>query len=103
MNKKDRILMGVAWYRREQWPLLVKVSVDKDNLEDTYDEWVQNAENGVEQIRQAGHHPHKIEVDVEELVEWAKDQKRPIDGRARSAYSVHKLKELDEMNKLEPK
>jgi hypothetical protein len=32
--------MGFAWYRKEQWDLLLAVSSDRDCLEQTYEEWL---------------------------------------------------------------
>ena len=32
-------VMGVAWYRRDQWDRLLDISSDHAELENTYEEW----------------------------------------------------------------
>ncbi len=38
MSRK-KLVVAMAWYRREQWDLLRAVSADADKLEPTYDQW----------------------------------------------------------------
>ncbi len=51
MSRADEIVVGMAWYRREQWPMLRAVSADADKLEESYDEWVEYASR---QFRRVG-------------------------------------------------
>jgi len=84
---------GVAWYKPDQWHKLLAVSVDKDKLEETYDEWKQGAERVVKELRRHGLYIVKVDVDVEELVAWCQKKKIPVDGEARSTYAAHKLQQ----------
>ncbi len=90
--------IGVAWYRREQWDRLLEISSDRDELEDTYDEWVAMAEKRVKELGQHGYMHRKVDVDVEELVSWCNTQNRPVDGTARTEFVILKLREQDEAN-----
>ena len=83
--------IAVAWYRPEQWERLHAVSVDVDDLEQTYDEWLLKAEIALADLRKKGFFVQKIEIDIEELVKWCKSRQLPIDGAARSAYAAEKL------------
>lgn len=38
-NREERV-MGIAWYRPEQWPRLREVSADIEGLEETHAEWL---------------------------------------------------------------
>lgn len=40
----DATVMGVVWYRRDQWDRLLEISSDRAEFEDTYDEWKAVAE-----------------------------------------------------------
>jgi len=38
------MVTGIAWYRPEQWERLREVSEDVENLEETYEAWLETAE-----------------------------------------------------------
>lgn len=59
-------------------------------LEDSYDEWVQNAEDAIQKFSAEGMNIRKVDVDVNELVLWCKRKGLSIDGAARSQYAVEK-------------
>ncbi len=80
----------IAWYRREQWSNLKQVSADAAELEDSYDEWVQNAEDAIQKFVAEGMSIRKVDVDVNELVLWCKKMCISIDGAARSQYASEK-------------
>lgn len=86
-------MSGIAWYKREQWALLKSVSADADELEDTYDEWLEYAKRHQKDIWDTGINIFKVDVDVEELIRWCQDQGRPVDGAARAEFVSMKLKE----------
>ncbi len=85
--------VGVAWYQPDQWQKLLAVSVDKDKLEETYEEWMQEAERVIQELRRQGLHIVKVDVSVEELVAWCRKKKIPMNGEARSMYVAHKLQQ----------
>ncbi|MCD4706427.1 MAG: hypothetical protein K8S62_01665 [Candidatus Sabulitectum sp.] len=86
---------GVAWYRREQWALLKSVAKDAGELENSYDEWLEFAEPAFEAIRNTGTHLMKVDVDIEELIQWCKHEGRPVDGPARADFVTRKMKDND--------
>ena len=60
--------IGVAWYRPEQWETLRNVSVDRDKLEETYSEWLVEAERMVKQLQQRGLRVVKVDVEISDLM-----------------------------------
>ena len=86
---------GVAWYRRKQQNRLLEISTDSDELESTYDEWIEQATNTFNNLAKTGITLKKVNVDVEELLKWCRANNRPVDGEARTEYVVRKMKELD--------
>ena len=36
---KEKIIVGLGWWQEKQWELLKEISQDRENLEDTYEEW----------------------------------------------------------------
>jgi hypothetical protein len=56
----DATVMGVAWYRRDQWDRLLEISSDRAELEDTYDEWKAVAEENMGNLAQHGYKLAKL-------------------------------------------
>lgn len=94
------VVSGVAWYRADQWPRLLEVSVDHSELGRTYAEWQAMATKGLAELARAGVWARKVDVDVDELVEWCRSEGRPVDGAARAAFAVLKLRQT---NREQPK
>ena len=89
-------VMGVAWYRRDQWDRLLEISSDRAELEDTYDEWKAVAEENLGNLAKHGYKLRKVEIDIEELLIWCNSQNRAVDGDARTEFTVVKLRESDQ-------
>lgn len=87
---------GLAWYRPEQWARLREISVDADELEATFLEWLVIAEKARRDFEDNFLFPEKVPVDVEELLAWCRERKRPVDGQARSQYVAWLMREREE-------
>jgi len=83
-------ILAIAWFRSEQWERLLSVSSDQSSLEGSYEEWRVNAEEQIAGLQAEGFEVKKIEVDVEELVNWCRIKNVPIDGGSRSEFAAHK-------------
>jgi hypothetical protein len=83
------IVTGIAWYMREQWEDFRRVSADK--VEDTWEEWVENAERRIAQLKKEGVSVQKIVVDLPELQFWCRTKNRACDSSARAEYVTFKL------------
>jgi len=90
------MVTGVAWYRAEQWARLLEVAVDRSSLERTHDEWQAMASRGLADLARTGVSARKVEVDVDELVDWCRSEGRPVDGAARAAFAAWKLRQASE-------
>ncbi len=88
-------VIGVAWYRPEQWEIMRNVAVDGDKLEDTYAEWLMDAERVVKQLQQGGLRVIKVDIEVADLMLWCESQQIPLDGKARSNYAAFKVQQMD--------
>jgi hypothetical protein len=84
--------VGIGWYKKEQWEELRRVSVDKERLEATWDDWAENAERTMVHLMQQGHHVEKVTVDVSDLVAWCQKKGRPCDGDARAMFVTDHLR-----------
>ncbi len=97
MSEKDSELgSGLAWYRRDQWSRLRQAAADADVLEDTYDEWLQMAQKTMLNLAEQGVRAERVDIDLDELVEWCRAKNRPLDGKARAEFTSRKLKQRHE-------
>jgi hypothetical protein len=87
MAKNNRNL-ALAWYRQDQWQLLLDCSTDSDRLERTYQEWLEHAEKKVNEMGKEGINVVKIDINIEEMKKWCERHDKPIDGYTRSEYAV---------------
>jgi hypothetical protein len=96
-SKKDlenAAILGIAWYRREEWSHLLEIYADRNELEDTYEECLQNAETRLHEMAEKGINALRVHINVEELQDWCIVQGRPLDGSARSVFTAEKLRQL---------
>ena len=91
--------VGVAWYRKEQWPRLLEIADDREKLEDTYEDWVKIAEKTMGEMEALGLSLAKVDIDVEELLAWCQKRKIPVNGSARARFTSAKLQEISEGKK----
>jgi len=95
-EERQTQVVGVGWYRREQWPLLRAEAVDPAKLEDTYDEWLRIGQKLVLDLATAGVTAKRVDVDVNHLVAWCHESARPLDAAARAEYVTRKLRDEHE-------
>lgn len=86
-------VLGVVWYTPGQYERLLQVADDRNNLEDTYEEWKTTAEKTLPELEKPRVLIQKVHIDVEELIAWCKSHNRPIDGAARTVFIADKLEE----------
>ncbi|MGM0452939.1 MAG: hypothetical protein ACQERN_07225 [Thermodesulfobacteriota bacterium] len=83
----------LAWYTEEQWEMLRQVAADWDSMENTYAKWLGHNEDALRILQNSGYRVRIVDVDVVELVEWCKKQKRSIDGEARADFIEEKIED----------
>ena len=93
-DEKTGIVIGIAWWRREQWDRLLEISEDAEGQYDSYDEWEADAEknlaggaNGI-----AG---EKVDIDVEELLAWCNENGLTVNGQSRAQYVTKVMRSRD--------
>jgi hypothetical protein len=87
MAKNNRNL-ALAWYRQDQWQLLLDYSTDSDRLERTYQEWLEHVEKKMNEMGKEGINVVKIDINIEDMKKWCERHDKPIDGYTRSEYTV---------------
>jgi hypothetical protein len=91
---EEKSVSGIIWWKPEQWEKAKKISDDSHAFDDTYKDWKVTAEKMLISFHNIGIKVYKIEIDLDELVQWCKDQKVPLDSGARSRFATMKVEEL---------
>jgi len=93
MTAPREVVLGIAWFRPDQWELLRSLSTDRDILEPTYAQWEKLARQTIMDLARQGVLARKIDVEVEQLKAWCIAQRRPLDAPARAAYAAARLRD----------
>jgi hypothetical protein len=97
--RNQKQVIGVAWYRRDEWSSLREASSDRDDLEKTFEEWQRIARRTIRDLERKGIRIEKVDVSVAELVDWCKEKGVPVTAKTRSEFTAAKLHQL---RKVEP-
>ena len=88
MSKPDSGVFGIAWYRPEQWSLMLSLIPDPEVFPNTHEEWLAKAMKMERELTGMGIRAVRVEVELKALLDWAAKEKRPADKGARSAYAL---------------
>ena len=85
-NRTESTKIGIAWYDPEQFKRLLELADDKDELESTWEEWVENAQYTVNLFEQQGIKIQKIHIDMDELQKYCMEKGYPNTSESRSEF-----------------
>jgi hypothetical protein len=86
--------MGIVWYKREEWDLLMSQFEDAASMHKTWSEWRQAAENGLEQMLRQGTIMIPMEISSKEIMDFCRSNGLPNIGRTRIRLCNQKLYEM---------
>ena len=86
-KSQESLSVTIAWYSEEEWHKLTEVVPDRNELDDTYQEWEKSARDALQMLREKGIAVAPVMIKVAELKDWCEAQGRLIDGEARAAYA----------------
>ena len=87
---------GILWWKPNQWEKAKQISSDSHAFDKTYQDWKNAAEKALINISILGTKVYKIEIDLDELVEWTKKKKIPLDSNARAEFVSLKVQKYHE-------
>jgi hypothetical protein len=92
MNKLPKKICALASYRKNQYDRYREISVDKETFSNSYDEMMVSAKSKHKEMENKGFKVVKIDVDIEELIEWCQHRKVTINPESRTKFTMEKLK-----------
>lgn len=87
---------AVVWYQPASWPELKATAADADAIEDTYKEWLANAESSLAELLAQGMRLEKMVIDIDALLAWRLMRGIAPDVAARAEYAAHLLRQRDQ-------
>lgn len=93
MSGSQEVVLGIAWFRPDQWELLRSLAADPDVLEPTHGEWEKLAKKMIKDLARQGILARKVDIDVHRLRAWCIAQQRALDASARAAYATERLRD----------
>jgi hypothetical protein len=84
-------LIGIGFYRKDQWPLLLETADDADMMIEKYDKWLTGIERLIENMKTEGIEPVKVDIDVHELLAYCRQFNFKNNGETRSQFIAELL------------
>lgn len=78
---------GIAWFHREDYNLARKLFVDGDKLPVIFDDWLNQANRGIEILRSKGHIVEKVYIDLNTFPVWCRKHGLDINAHARMQFA----------------
>lgn len=88
------LFLSVVCYRKEEWPLLMSQFADADHMQNSWNEWRQAVENGIEQMRRKNVLMMPIELTADEIMKYCSSNNLPNTGRTRADLAGRRLAEI---------
>jgi hypothetical protein len=84
--------LGLAWYSREAWVRLREIADDREELDDTYEDWERGALAAIRELESVGRRIVKVPIDIDALLAWCRNRSLRLDSVARAEYVTDLLK-----------
>jgi len=88
VSEQPTTLVGMSWYRAEDYPAIQRIMEDKHTLFRTFHEWRMAAENGEKQLTRKGIKVIRAYIDPNTFPEWCRSRGYNVNAEARKAYAV---------------
>ncbi len=95
-RRKQPTITGIAWFTPEQYELLLEYAADRDQLPNTYEEWLQKATDLLHFLHSKKYIVPKIDLDVHEVVAWCKQLNIPFNSKARAQFTAERVRQLNQ-------
>jgi len=85
-------LIGIGFYREDQWPLLLDTADDINVMEKVYGNWKKGIERLIENVKTEGIEPVVLDIDIYELLAYCTEHGLRNNGEARSKFVAELLR-----------
>jgi hypothetical protein len=89
----EKRILGMAWYTEQEWGRLREFAHDREVLDESYGDWLRNAEETLADLRSKGVVIEKVPLDVAKAAQWCSKHGRPFTSSERAALAAELLRE----------
>lgn len=82
-------IIGMSWYKAENFDRLRAMFEDGEKLHRTYKEWLVAAETGRRSFEAKGIRVFCVDIDPDEFPKWCKANGLKLNAEARNKYGSH--------------
>jgi hypothetical protein len=93
--------IAVAWFRKEDWAELKELCAPGD-LQDTYEEWLSDAQQGVKAAGFSEHDIQKVILTPEDFRNWKAQNSGDINSSVRAALALSTAAKLKDTSHQGP-
>jgi hypothetical protein len=86
--------MTLAWYREEDYPLLLTLFKDAARLPPAFDTWRREAESMERLADKMKLRAVRVIIDPVEFVQWCAAGNLPLDGASRNTFALRKASDI---------
>ena len=95
LRSDPKLVLGFAWFDRQQWHRLTEVVDDRNELDDTFEQWERSALDALRTLERQGQRAEKVHIEVDAFVSWCKGRGFPVNGASRAEYVSFVLQQRD--------
>lgn len=88
------MIVGLPWYKAENFVQLRLLFEDSTLIQTTYAEWIKSAEVITGRFHREGRKTVRIDIDPVEFPRWCAEKGIRLDGASRCAYADHMVDEM---------
>ena len=90
------VITAIASYKPDQWQEFLASADDRDNLEQTWEQWNAGVERLTEKLSAHGIPFRRVVLDVDEIIQYCKEHGVPNNGETRSTLARLKAEEEED-------
>lgn len=92
MNQRPVTVIGMVWYKPEDYDAVLGIVADRNNFSASFHEWRMKAETGEKQQRRDGHFVVRVFIDPKTFPDWCRARGLSIDAKARNQFAAEAAK-----------
>lgn len=86
-NSKKVQIIGMVWYKEQDYLPLRDIFTDRDKLPTTYSKWLEKANNGFNHFTSKGNIVIKAHIDPKTFPKWCSDRGHSINATGRNEFA----------------
>ncbi len=91
--KRMNAIIGIGEYLKKDYPEILSISEDRDNMDDSWEKWKANKNEAIKNFKKMGMKTIDIIVVPKELVKYCRENGLPINGKSRASYVSYQATE----------